>query len=267
MRAHGPTACTGVCEGLPSAGNSTQQAPAPGRKLMQGAGQHATESAACTALQRHAKAAATDLQCSSIRLSEAPEVASSTGEVSRHRCMHCGARQQQAGCVSSQQGALAGPLQHASTGCWRRQPVPRCVHVAHTPCTKQSPITWAAHGPHLGLVELALLQRASQHGRHLVVGHVRAAAAALLPEQPDLLQARVLGADEVQHGQAFPADVPQQVLAHSSDPAQQRVHMWRDGAPLREACSRAVQRSVLRAGRVGRSAMHRLCSMACAAMR
>ncbi len=42
------------------------------------------------ARQRHAKAAVTDLQCSSIRLSEAPEVASSTGEVSRHRCMHYG---------------------------------------------------------------------------------------------------------------------------------------------------------------------------------
>ena len=63
-----------------------------------------------------------------------------------------------------------------------------------------------------------------------MVGHVRAAAAALLPEQPDLLQARVLGADQVQHWQALPADVAQQELTHGGDAAQQRVHVRRDGA-------------------------------------
>jgi hypothetical protein len=83
---------------------------------------------------------------------------------------------------------MARGLGKSAAACWQANGVMLCACQAHT---KQSPITWAAHSPHRSLVELALLQRASQHGRHLVVGHVRAAAAALLPEQPDLLQARV----------------------------------------------------------------------------
>ncbi len=87
MRVHGPTKCTCVWEKPPSAGDSsTQQASALRCKLVQGGTGHR----ALHARQRHAKAAVTDLQCSSIRLSEAPEVASSTGEVSPHRCMHWG---------------------------------------------------------------------------------------------------------------------------------------------------------------------------------
>jgi hypothetical protein len=49
--------------------------------------------------------------------------------------------------------------------------------------------------------------------------------------------------DELQQRQALPAHVPQHVLAHSGDAAQQRVNVGRDGAPLREACSGAVQGS------------------------
>jgi hypothetical protein len=78
---------------------------------------------------------------------------------------------------------------------------------------------------HLALAELAGLQRAAQDGRHLVVGHLLGAAGALLPEQPHLLHARVLGAQEGQHRQALPGDVPQQELAHSGDAAEQRVHV------------------------------------------
>ncbi len=163
--------------------------------------------------------------------------------MSRHRCcMHCKARQQQQqwGLCQLAARALAGPLRHAGTGRWHRQPVPRCVHAQHTcPASSRAP----SHGPHLGLVELARLQRAGQHGGHLVIGHVRAAAAALFPEQPDLLQAGVLVVDELQQRQALPAHVPQHVLAHSGDAAQQRVNVGRDGAPLGEACSGAVQGS------------------------
>ncbi len=61
----------------------------------------------------------THLQCSSIKLSDAPEVASSTGEVSRHRCMHCGAAA--AGLFQFQaRGAWQVQARDASTGCWHR---------------------------------------------------------------------------------------------------------------------------------------------------
>jgi hypothetical protein len=92
--------------------------------------QHAARTSTEAQAERHAQAAVTDLQCSSMRDSEAPDVVRSTGEVSRHRCMHCGGRQQQGGlCQLMARGRSAAACKHY------RQP--------HTPHIKQSPITWS----------------------------------------------------------------------------------------------------------------------------
>ena len=156
MRAHRPNKCTG----LPTAGHrSMQQAPALRCKLLQGTGHRQ----ALPADKRHTRAEVTDLQCSSIRLSEAPEVASSSGEVSRHRCMHCRGQQQQEALAGPHN--MAGPPRHASTGCWRRQPRTtlserEALHQAEAPSHGQhmisspwpcsagtAPARWSAWGP------------------------------------------------------------------------------------------------------------------------